>query len=79
MGEIADMMIEGLLDCETGEVIDGNAPGYPRTSRKKHSGNNMGPRCPNCGKKLKNAQGLKDHLRDVHAKTLDTNKDDGVD
>ncbi len=76
MGEIADMMIEGFLDCETGEMIDGEAPGYPRTSRKKHSGNNMGPRCPDCGKKLKSEQGLKDHRRDVHGsqkETLDTN------
>lgn len=70
MGEIADMMIEGFLDCETGEMIDGEAPGYPRTSRKKHSGNNMGPRCPNCGKKLKSEQGLKDHRRDVHGMPL---------
>lgn len=31
MGEIAEMMLEGLLDCETGEFIDGLAPGYPRT------------------------------------------------
>ena len=30
MGEIAEMMLEGLLDEETGELIDGEAPGYPR-------------------------------------------------
>ncbi len=30
MGEIAEMMLEGLLDEETGELIDGKAPGYPR-------------------------------------------------
>jgi len=45
MGEIADMMIEGLLDGETGELIDGDAPGHPRTMRnKKHW-----PKCPECG------------------------------
>lgn len=30
MGDIADMMLEGFLDEETGEIIDGTAPGYPR-------------------------------------------------
>ena len=30
MGEIADMMLEGFLDEETGEVIDGDSPGFPR-------------------------------------------------
>ena len=30
MGEIAEMMLEGFLDEETGEVIDGDAPGFPR-------------------------------------------------
>ena len=30
MGEIADRMIDGTLDCETGEYI-GKAVGYPRT------------------------------------------------
>lgn len=31
MGEIADMMIDGTLDCETGEYL-GDGPGYPRTA-----------------------------------------------
>ena len=30
MGEIAEMMLEGFLDEETGEVIDWASPGYPR-------------------------------------------------
>lgn len=30
MGEIAEAMLEGFLDEETGEVIDGTSPGYPR-------------------------------------------------
>ena len=30
MGEIAEMMLEGFLDEETDEVIDGCSPGYPR-------------------------------------------------
>ena len=30
MGEIADMMLDGFLDEETGEYIDGDSPGFPR-------------------------------------------------
>ena len=30
MGEIAEMMINGFLDYETGEYIDGEELGYPR-------------------------------------------------
>lgn len=30
MGEIAEMMLEGFLDEETGEMIDGTSPGFPR-------------------------------------------------
>lgn len=36
MGDIADMMIEGILDCETGEYIS-NECGYPRTRNKVKS------------------------------------------
>ena len=31
MGEIADAMIDGTLDQHTGEYIDGDSPGYPRS------------------------------------------------
>lgn len=61
MGEIADMIIEGLLDSETGELIDGDAPGYPRTMRRSDK-----TRCPECGKTLRSEQGVKDHRRDSH-------------
>lgn len=42
MGEYADMIIDGFVDSETMELIDGDAPGYPRTmygrkSRQKAS------------------------------------------
>lgn len=68
MGETADMMIEGILDYETGEMIDGDATGYPRTMRKKHAERKhvRKPKCPVCGKRLRNEQGVKDHHRDVH-------------
>lgn len=35
MGDIADMMIDGTLDEQTGEYI-GDAVGYPRTRQKGH-------------------------------------------
>lgn len=44
MGEIADMILDGILDEETGEFIDdelsmNGGPGYPRKiSKKKHYG-----------------------------------------
>ena len=81
MGEYADMMIEGLLDEETGELIDGTAPGYPRSraygnlpgQRKKKPSKNVAAglsavgkaQCPTCGKRVK-AAGLKDYMRDKH-------------
>ena len=64
MGEIADLMINGFLDSETGELIDGDAPGYPR--RKRRSRVDSRPRCPICGKRCKTAQGVRDHVKDKH-------------
>ena len=37
MGDIADMMIDGVLDMHTGEYI-GSPCGYPRTVRNKFVG-----------------------------------------
>lgn len=39
MGEIAEMVIEGLLCQECGCFIDGDTPGYPRS-------------CEDCGGRL---------------------------
>lgn len=77
MGEIAEMMLEGFLDEETGELIDGDAPGYPRAMSRgprgykeepiaRRSGNAQ-PKtvrdtpCPTCGKKMKGELGLQHH------------------
>ena len=38
MGDIADMMIDGTFDFETGEYI-GEACGYPRTRNKSKTKN----------------------------------------
>ena len=31
MGDMADMILDGTVCGETGEIIDGDSPGYPRT------------------------------------------------
>ncbi len=36
MGDMADAIIDGLFDEQTGELIDGEAPGYPRTMEPGH-------------------------------------------
>lgn len=35
MGDVADMMVDGTLDYETGEYL-GEGQGYPRTARQRH-------------------------------------------
>ena len=60
MGEYSDLFIDGLVDSETGELIDGDAPGFPR--RKSDAQKT----CDVCGKRLKSDQGLRDHKRDAH-------------
>lgn len=69
MGEYADMIIDGLVDEYTGEVIDGDAPGFPRHRvRKQRSKGGVGNEtCPKCGKRFKTPQGVADHTRDVHS------------
>ena len=55
MGEVADMMINGLLDSQTGEYIDGEEPGFPRTLHDvqlKHKKSQM--------------NGVKNYLRTKH-------------
>ena len=68
MGDIADMILEGLLDEETGEYVGDinekvygvQSPGFPVShSREKAS-------CPDCGKRVK-AAGLAMHVRAVHS------------
>lgn len=65
MGDIADMMLEGLLDMETGEYIGEQnkgiygteAPGFPITYEKEE--------CSVCGKRVKPG-GLYNHMKDKH-------------
>jgi hypothetical protein len=82
MGEIAEMMLDGTLDCETGEFIDGRSPGYPRTvsdaawdddftcpvlSKKRPSAPRLKTPCPVCGKGFRGYGGVKQHMADKHA------------
>jgi len=65
MGEIADMMLEGILDEESGEYIgDVNeeffgteSPGFPISYEREQ--------CPICQKRCKRG-GLADHMRAKH-------------
>jgi hypothetical protein len=79
MGEIAEAMLEGLLDEETGELIDGYAPGFPRrmsdpdcyypgeTSHNPRSGrqqaNALPCPCPGCGRSFRFKGDLRQHRR----------------
>ncbi len=65
MGDIADMMIDGFLDTETGEVIDGDAPGHPRVMRRMRT-KTRPFKCRDCGRTLATKQGLADHRRAKH-------------
>lgn len=73
MGEIADMMLEGFLDAETGEFIDGDAPGYPRSPHRERrkrlaSRHNITKSftCDWCDRTFRTQQGIDDHCRAKH-------------
>ena len=65
MGDIADMMLEGILDEETGEylgdfneeIFGTEAPGFPISLNRTE--------CPICEKRVK-PNGLAQHMRDKH-------------
>jgi len=74
MGEYADMVMEGLLDEETGEYIgDRNqgiygteSPGFP-ISYEREARENKAEKvnCPQCNKRVKKT-GLAMHIKAVH-------------
>ena len=75
MGEIADMMLEGLLDEETGEYIGEmnltrygiKSPGFPVSyERESRGGESKSTICKLCGKRLKTRAGMLQHLWDKH-------------
>lgn len=74
MGEIAEMMLEGLLDEETGELIDGEAPGYPRSMRRDAAEQSklvnqtrvvaaLPFPCPGCGRSFRHKGDFRSHRR----------------
>lgn len=78
MGDIADMMLDGTLDEETGEYIgDRNidrygmeSPGFPMSYEREDRENAERFKkvsCPVCGKRVK-ATGLDMHKKTVHDK-----------
>jgi hypothetical protein len=64
MGEIADAMLDGTLDCETGEYL-GPPCGYPRSANPNAWPNRLDiedrPRCPTCGRRCKSDEGVAHH------------------
>ena len=79
MGEIADLMLEGVLCEHCGVALYGEAPGHPRycSKRCKRAATPGVPKatkidCPTCKKRVKRS-GLRDHMRDAHAKKESTN------
>ena len=69
MGEIADMMIEGMLCQQCGAYL-GEGDGFPVTCEdcagedSHHQDDRVG--CPHCGKRVKQI-GLQDHIRAKHS------------
>jgi hypothetical protein len=78
MGDIADMLIEGLLDEQTGEYIgDRNlkvygeaAPGFPVTYKQAWRAEYVAPKkepCPICGKLIvAGGPPMKMHMKAKH-------------
>ncbi len=75
MGEIAEMMLNGLLDGETGEYIGDlnmkrygmKEPGFPISyERETREADAIKTKCPQCGKRLKTRAGALQHLWDKH-------------
>lgn len=78
MGEVAEMMLNGDLDMETGEYL-GPGAGYPKAARPMagywsdvfpkgmHGGRKpKDTPCELCGKKLRGKDGLTAHVKAVH-------------
>jgi len=66
MGEAADQVLEGYRDWETGEIIDGTSPGFPRQKIRKHNPKNKRPRtiaCPGCNRMFNSPDGMAWHRK----------------
>ena len=65
MGEIADAMLEGLLDSETGEYIGDTNEEFFGTKEPGFPISYAGDKCPLCGKRTK-LGGVAQHMRAKH-------------
>jgi len=65
MGEIADLMLNGDMDCMTGEYL-GGGDGYPRTLEGTTNTKVEKKYCDICHKGFKGEQGLSDHKKFKH-------------
>lgn len=69
MGDAADMFIDGTLDSETGELIDGSSPGHPRRRKER----DYPPRryvCPICKRRFGTMEGREAHRKAKHPPRL---------
>ena len=73
MGEIADMLLDGVLCGQCGDVLDGHSPGHPRLCggcRRREEDWERDPidecTCPVCEKVLKSFNGARDHIMAKH-------------
>ena len=64
MGEIADMILDGILDFQTGEYI-GEPCGYPRTLEPCEETKPKKVRCKKCNR-LIHPKGLSQHNKAKH-------------
>jgi hypothetical protein len=63
MGELANETLDGLRDMETGEIIDGRAPGHPRRAPKPKMKTPRHAECPTCHRKFAGPKGLVEHRK----------------
>jgi len=71
IGEISEMYLEGFLDEETGEMIDGTSPGYPRRQSDPNcyialQARSKRPRtipCPGCNRKFNSVDAMAWHRK----------------
>lgn len=77
MGEYAELALAGFVDEETGEIIDGDAPGYPRRmsdrkAERQFRDGKPAKTCsciiPGCGQKFRGNTHYNDFLTHYKAK-----------
>jgi len=71
MGDYADIFADGTVDEITGELIDGDSPGYPRSKKRPYQHTRQqGPakpfHCDKCTRRFKTKAAMEQHTNDSH-------------